>query len=764
MKPISQFVRCFFVIFLLLSALAQWSATNGIKLPGFPDRRLIGIDTSGWTDAQFEFQDPSLAGYGAKIGFGFEAQRPNGSAQVIFEVNGQPLAPQVITSKPIYFTIDTIRNGLSIKATVTNPFHSAESQELKGVKLVRVSVDRAPLLLPNLFLVFSLASLIAAIIVVLNIKVQNLVVSFLIIALPLSILFAKNETIQWSIATWLLYPLLLCMIGLSATRLLPTPSLRTARSVPWAGLLVCLLFGIGLWLRISTVSFGLPDIFHPDESRKLNIMRGMIISGNLDPDYFRHPSFMLYSGALVGKGWSLLHQGAIPDIPTLAPLARSVSAVFGSLSIIVLFLIGSLLYSNIAGLLAAAALTFSPLHVVCSRYVKEDACMIFFMLLTLYCILRCIYQKASPRLFLIAGFATGIATSIKYTGILSASFLVAPLLVWTVGKLAVKNTLFASLIQEVRQYEITRWSFSKHLSLIIGAAVCITVGFLFITPYSIFNSERFIKDFLFEGRHMSGGHTGIISAVNYFWSYHLQMSLFTAFGSILTLIALCCLGLFSFRGDSKALIPLLGFLLFYLPAEWVNAKPFPQAERYILPTIPFLALCLGGTFVWLGTLQQTRFVAFVRSAFTMLLIVGMTQIMRASLIQHSMMMHDTRTQAKQWVEATIPSGASIVTDWMFYGPNLDTTRYNIRELKTPDQVELLRAMSPQTLQETGADYFITSSFFYDRYLFFAERGNKTGLGYLEIFQTLKPLKEFKAEPDIGRYGFHNPTIRIYKLK
>jgi hypothetical protein len=252
--------------------------------------------------------------------------------------------------------------------------------------------------------------------------------------------------------------------------------------------------------------------------------------------------------------------------------------------------------------------------------------------------------------------------------------------------------------------------------------------------------------------------------VNYFWSYHLKISITGAFGFILTALSLFCLGAFSFRGNLKELIPLLGVLLFYLPAEWVNAKPFPQAERYILPALPFLALVIGGFVSLLNMQPKSGIHSLLIKGFGAITLLGILEIAQFSFIHQSLMMTDTRRIAKSWVEQNIPEHTKIVTDWFFYGPNLNRDRFDIIELKTPEQAEILKSMSVKTLKETGAQYFITSSFFYDRYLFFAKRGNLTGRGYEEIFQNFEIVKEFKPSSKEGTYGFHNPTIRILKLQ
>jgi hypothetical protein len=280
-----------------------------------------------------------------------------------------------------------------------------------------------------------------------------------------------------------------------------------------------------------------------------------------------------------------------------------------------------------------------------------------------------------------------------------------------------------------------------------------------ITPYSVINTERFITDFSRESAHMKSGHSGVISAAQYLWSFHLEYSYLKAIGTPLFIVGLLGMGLLIGQGTVAGLVPILGFILFYLPAEWVNAKPFPQPERYILPTIVYLSLAIGYFF---QRILAVRTIIPIRVSVLIFLIFSLMIPMRSSMIQKNHLMDDTRNAAKDWVINNIPQGASIISDWYVYGPNIPTDVYNLVELKNPESADILRAISVEKLKQTGAEYFITSSFFYNRYLYQLPAGNPTGLGYKDLFSKLTPLVEFSAGE--AEYGFHNPIIKIYSLK
>jgi len=92
---------------------------------------------------------------------------------------------------------------------------------------------------------------------------------------------------------------------------------------------------------------------------------------------------------------------------------------------------------------------------------------------------------------------------------------------------------------------------------------------------------------------MERGHTVPITALSYYWTYHFRFSILPALREGAALISIVALGFLAARARAADLLIIGGCLMFYLPAEWVKAKPQPQPERYILPCIPFLCIAFA---------------------------------------------------------------------------------------------------------------------------------------------------------------------------
>ncbi|MBL7663103.1 glycosyltransferase family 39 protein [bacterium] len=513
----------------------------------------------------------------------------------------------------------------------------------------------------------------------------------------------------------------------------------------WKIVLVLVIFSFAL--RLTGLNFGLPSGLHPDEGRKVRIAQRMIRSQDYNPHYFLHPSFTLYGMTFLGEAYKSItgqRLGKEGAPVKLRYLGRLLSCVLGSLSVALLFFLGKELFSAQIGLLAASLLAVLPLHVVCSRYVKEDASLVFFILLSLLTILIG-QRRKNTAIYLLGCLFAGFAMSAKYTGVLSALFIVIPL---------------AGLIYQALRagnYAIFTQHFAT-VNLLIGSVACGTValGFLLITPYALLDFEGFLQGFGAEQRHMTRGHNGAILPGDWFWMYHLQRSIFQGMTPLTMSIALLGCGFLLKRRNFQDLIVITAILLFYLPAEWVRAKPEPQPDRYILPCLPFLALAGAVVITNLSNLLQQQYPRLKLILVT--LFVGSAALYS---VPHTFsILEDTRIQAKHWIETNIAKQTLILVDANVYAPPIRRKNYPVISALGDSRFSILPTAT--ALQDTGAKYLVVSSFFYDRFVKNPEKHSGLGKLYGWVFKNLQPVKVF-SKPRYS-YGFHNPTIRIYEIR
>ncbi len=125
------------------------------------------------------------------------------------------------------------------------------------------------------------------------------------------------------------------------------------------------------------------------------------------PDYFFQPLFkhpptftFLVAGALKLFG---LHRVSAATVPVL----------FGVLLIPLTYLIGSLFWGRLTGLLAAVLVYIDPITIMCSQKIWPDTTLAFFMVLTLYLFIRAL-RSGCDIFFVYAGLALGTALLTKY--------------------------------------------------------------------------------------------------------------------------------------------------------------------------------------------------------------------------------------------------------------------------------------------------------------------------------------------------------------
>ncbi len=538
-------------------------------------------------------------------------------------------------------------------------------------------------------------------------------------------------------APWILYPSV--FVGLCAAFFLSRESTVSANSETKfriSAIEVLSLFvitGIAFWLRFDGLTFGLPNNFHPDEIPKLNAIERMRAAGDLNPRYFLHPSLLLYATHFTQQlgewfGW----WGATREGLNLA--GRTVSLIAGTLTIPALWsLARSATKDARVSILSAMLLAVFPLHVTCSRYLKEDALVTFWMVVTAAIVMSTVVNPNARWRLLWAGFFAGVAASSKYTGLIFFVFvLVAP---WLRSR---------------------NWRPDRSLMLpAIAALIMSGVGFLLCSPYVVLDWPSFIDDFMYEQRHMSKGHMVVISPWSHYWAYQIGRSVIPGIGlidTILALIATGCAIVLMIRDRSRtAFLCLLALGMTYFPAELVKAKPEPQPDRYVMVCLPWCALLIAALVAWVSNRFKPR-VFWILGCFVVILPLQRTVSLLGEL------KNDTRYQMASWIDRNIPAGSSIAVDYQWYGPPLDPARYNVTSLHGAKILENIRIGE---LRKAGFQYVIISSFFRDR--FFRQQDN---LGALrDLFRRLDrelPVMQ-KVDSASGPYGFHNPGLTLYDL-
>jgi hypothetical protein len=219
----------------------------------------------------------------------------------------------------------------------------------------------------------------------------------------------------------------------------PADSHPGSSRLPIGWLLLVLLL-VSFALRTWDASQGLNASRYFDERFTLKNITSLLKNGDYRPRHAFYLSLSYLPQAAVlatsqglyratrYKPFSIYKDTSDGYSPTAYWLCRMVNVVYGTLSLLLLFLIGRRIWSPEVGLVAAAILAAFPRHVLSSVEFKPDILVILLVTLTFYWTLGAAFRPSLAR-FLLAGFGIGLAVSTKYTGIAGAIPITAAALV-----------------------------------------------------------------------------------------------------------------------------------------------------------------------------------------------------------------------------------------------------------------------------------------------------------------------------------------------
>jgi 4-amino-4-deoxy-L-arabinose transferase-like glycosyltransferase len=431
--------------------------------------------------------------------------------------------------------------------------------------------------------------------------------------------------------------------------------------------LVFAVIAVAAFLRFYGIGWGLPQIY--EEATPLKRAWEMFGWGpqdtlDLNPHFFNYPSLFLYI-QFVGQGILYLGMKVFDAVDSTMDfrvlyvlhktpfflMGRTITVLFSISTVWVIYSIGRDVMGRTMALAASFLLAINTVHIAKSQAIGVDVPMTFFVILALCFAVR-LLTAPILRNYLLAGLAIGLATSTKYT----AALLLLPLLAaHLLGTKKIPHSRSSIVGGKLNG----SWIY-------FGFAVALAVLVFFITsPYVILDSSTFLQHLSLEREHMSLGHFGQDTSPT--WLFYMQSFSSRIFGWPLTILALFGLVYFGAIRKRSWAIVLAAFFLPYMIAvvSWAM-----KADRYLMPVLPIILLFAGGMFAegirsaWLTRVGPGRRFGIIALAILLFAIPVL-----AKFPEHMKRLKpDTRTEAKKWIEANIPAGSYILTE--YYGPEL----------------------------------------------------------------------------------------------
>lgn len=535
-----------------------------------------------------------------------------------------------------------------------------------------------------------------------------------------------------------------------------------------------LLLGIlllALVLRLWGIGFGLPFEYHVDEVQYVRQAAAMGSRG-LEPVWWNNPPFYKYvllaeDGLLFAVGRVLGWYASVADFgdqlmvnPTpLYIMARGTTALLGTLTVFITYLLGKTAYNRVVGFLSAAFLAVCFLHVRDSHFAVNDIPLTFFTTLVLWASLK-IAESGKLKWYIVAGVALGLGFATKYSAALAALPIV-------VAHFLSPDFRFAN--------GKGNW---KHLGLAIlaggGAAIL-------ASPYFVLTPGKVVRD-AYEALYLAGqqGFEGWqIDSAGGFVFYLKTLSWGMGWGLLIASVVSLCVAILRRLPQDVILASfvLVGYVF------WGRQEMY--FARYIIPLIPPL-LVLAALLVEKIGYSFAHVSGSARGVVYSIALLLMLQPLASSLrLGYLWTQADTRTLAREWIVQHIPGDARIAVDWRTHAPPLSTA--DQPAVAAGQEYEVLivggKGLSEYSLewyQEQGYDYLIASSFIYNIPLTDVERDVERRAFYEDLAQQTVAVQTFwpnssQTEPpfifdevvgpavSLWQRERPGPVIKIYRL-
>jgi len=431
-------------------------------------------------------------------------------------------------------------------------------------------------------------------------------------------------------------------------------------------ILLLVMFAGLIGLRFYGLDWARPHLFHPDETRLLYAVNDLE-PNHWNPKFFAYGSLPIYllKFAQMAADTALARLNRPPA--DFFIIGRAISALFGSLTLLLLYRFGKRFFSERVGVLSAALLGVTVLHIQLSHFLTVDVMLTFFIVLAVYYAARLTESPAKLRHSLVCGAIIGFALATKVSA--------APLF----GVLGVAHLLV--IAREIRQRRSAWKTLLRHAGIFLAAALLAGVVFAACEPYALLDYQEFARQ-IKEQNDMALGKSQPPYVIQYegtpaYW-YPLQQLVRYAMGiplGVLTLFGTIAVSLWTLRWVGAALFAeqrersvlnspqaALLALAWFIPVFLIVGGFKVKFLRYLVPLTPFL--CLFGA-IWVDVLlRKTRIWKWA----TIFVFIGILGYSTWYAIAFAAMYgrDDPRVQASRAIYANIPHGSTILTElWEF---------------------------------------------------------------------------------------------------
>lgn len=409
-------------------------------------------------------------------------------------------------------------------------------------------------------------------------------------------------------------------------------------------------------VRLIGLDYDDRHFFHPDERRIAYAVGEMSFQPlQLNPRFFSYGSLPIY----VVRGVSSLLGNIDPrwaNYDGVMMTGRAVSGVAGTLTVLLLVVLGARLYNRQVGLLAGFLLGACVLHVQNSHFGVTDVFLTFMVTLALYRLVS-VVQRGWTRDYVYAGLVIGLAAATKF----SALPLLAPL----------------AVAGFVRMPQDGFWRVAGRGLL---ATLCVALAFAAGQPYAFLDFAAYSRDITEQSRMVR--EAGLLPYTNQYvgvpkYVYDLTQLVLWGMAPPLGLVAVWATATRVVGAvRERAAIDVM-LLAWVVPFFLITGSFDVKFIRYLLPIYPVMILWAAALLWRLGERSRLGRVLL----WSVVVATGLSALAFLSIYTRP---HSVVT-ASQWVYRHIPPGKTILSQHWDEGfplplPGFNQQRYTVKDL------------------------------------------------------------------------------------
>ncbi|MBI3120199.1 MAG: glycosyltransferase family 39 protein [Candidatus Kerfeldbacteria bacterium] len=460
----------------------------------------------------------------------------------------------------------------------------------------------------------------------------------------------------------------------------------------WEILLLTLVSVFTIAMRIPAISFALPDVEGADD--RYMLVPALKIASLQEPaTQFGLPDSTLFYGyGIVFRGVfeildlanltsathpldDYLNHHAIWPLMTVRVL--NIAWTLGALFL--LYVISRRWYNRTVAATTVVVLSFSSMLLEHTLYARPDIPSMAFVLLVLWFAIQ-IHDRGRVKDYLLAGIGMGLAVATKYPLVLT----VIPVVI------AHGSRVLTGSASDLQRPANSAWKKWKLLLLCAGVSF---IAFSIATPLFWPMLPRAIEQIRWEARATHPGADGL----SFFGNLQFYLTHVLNYGIGTLIAALSIVGIIrAIRTDRIKTCILFSFPIFTLLVLSFHRLHW---DRWMIPTLPFLALGAGIGMHWIWSRVPKQFSTVV--AFAVLAVITIAPpMLRMARVEFAFTENETREVAREWLERNTLPDARIVREP--YTPSL--RKPGISEQEVP----AIGAKNDVAYQNDKIDYFVSN--------------------------------------------------------